>query len=52
MNEVHQALACIVGALSLAIVRKEPPRALLPEWIRTLRRVADALETISRGAPA
>lgn len=47
MNEAHQALASIVGALSLAIVRKEPPRALLPEWVRTLRRVADALERIT-----
>lgn len=47
MNEVHQALARIVGALSLAIVRKESPRALLPEWIRTLRQVADALERIA-----
>lgn len=47
MNEVHQALAAIVGSLSLAIVRKEPPRDLLPEWVRTLRRVADALERIA-----
>lgn len=44
MNEAHQALAAIVGALSLAIVRKDPPRDLLPDWVKTLRRVADALE--------
>jgi len=46
MNECHRALADIVGALSLAIVRKEPPRALIPQWVRTLRAVADALERV------
>lgn len=47
MNEVHAALAAIVGELSLAIVRKKAPRDLLPTWIKTLRRVADALEKIA-----
>ena len=52
MEDVHRRIAQVVGELSLAIVRKGAPRAVMERWIKVMRETADAFEAKLQGRSA